>query len=186
MRQIDRWLLLLAVSVLLFPIILGSWGCSEGSGSSASTTNAALDSPGTEKTVSLDFSLPTVEGDRVDLSQFDGKVRVIDFWATWCPPCRVVIPHLNEMERKYGDQGFAVVGISVDENPKMLAAFYEEQPFEYTSLLTSDEAEQAFGGVIGLPSTFVLDREGHIYSSYVGLADPETLEEDVKKLLARE
>ena len=120
----------------------------------------------------------------MDLAKFEGSIRVVDFWATWCPPCREEIPHLNRLHRKYKDQGVNFVGISVDENPKALAAFDHELHIEYASLMTSPKVEEAFGGVAGLPSTFVLDRQGRVYKTYVGEIEPETLEGDIQALLA--
>jgi len=181
-KNTDRSFVFLALGLLGALGILLSKGCSGASGPAAS---ASIASRGSDNNVKLDFSLPAADGTRVDLKKFDGQVRVVDFWATWCPPCRLAIPHLNELQRKYKDRGVAVLGISVDENPKAVAAFdRREVHIEYASLLTSDAAEEAFGGVVGLPSTFVLDRQGRIYKSYVGFTAPETLEDDVQAVLA--
>jgi len=136
------------------------------------------------KRITLDFSLPQVDGKPVDLKQFDGTVRIVDFWATWCPPCREAIPSLNELYRKYKDKGVSIVGISVDENPKVVRAFDGEMHIEYHSLMTNKKAEEAFGGIVGLPTTFVLDRQGRIYRSYVGEVEKSTLEDDLRALLA--
>jgi len=135
--------------------------------------------------VNLDFSLQKASGDgSVDLKQFEGTIRVVDFWATWCPPCRMAIPGLNELYRKYKDQGVSVVGISVDENPKSLVGFDREAHIEYASLLTSEQAEKAFGGIVGLPTTFVVDRQGKVFKSYIGEVDRDDLEADIQALLA--
>jgi thiol-disulfide isomerase/thioredoxin len=147
---------------------------------------APADNAGDEaQLVKLDFSLPKATGDgSVDLKQFDGTIRVVDFWATWCPPCRMAIPGLNQLYRKYKDQGVSVVGISVDENPKALVGFDKEAHIEYASLLTSEQAEEAFGGIVGLPTTFVVDRQGKVFKSYVGEVDRDELEADIQALLA--
>jgi len=120
----------------------------------------------------------------MDLKQFEGTIRVVDFWATWCPPCRMAIPGLNELYRKYKDQGVSVIGISVDENPKALVGFDREAHIEYASLLTSEQAEKAFGDIVGLPTTFVVDRQGKVYKSYVGEVPRDELEADIQTLLA--
>jgi thiol-disulfide isomerase/thioredoxin len=97
----------------------------QGAGSTAAASASS-------QTVSLDFSLPqALGGDKVDLKKYEGTIRVVDFWATWCPPCRMAIPWLNDLHRKYKDQGVTVVGISVDENPKALAGFDKETHIEY-------------------------------------------------------
>jgi len=135
--------------------------------------------------VHLDFSLPKATGGgSLDLKQFEGTIRVVDFWATWCPPCRMAIPGLNELYRKYKDQGVSVIGISVDENPKALVGFDREAHIEYASLLTSEQAEKAFGDIVGLPTTFVVDRQGKVYKSYVGEVPRDELEADIQTLLA--
>lgn len=171
---------LLLVSVLFLGLALAPLGCSGGGpGMSASAPSPAGDKP-----VDLSFKLNAVDGNPVDLASFDGKIRVVDFWATWCPPCREAIPHLNELQKEYRERGVAVIGISVDENPKLVSTFNRETPMRYSSLLSSEQAEKAFGGIVGLPSTFVLDREGRIYKSYVGSVDPRMLDQDVQTLLA--
>ena len=171
--------LLLSLSILLS---LAAVGCSGGAPTPSAGAAAVSSAP--VKDVRLEFSLPTPDGGSVDLRKFDGSIRVVDFWATWCPPCREAIPHLNELYRKYRDQGVSIVGISVDESPRALAAFGQEVHIEYASLMTSEEAEEAFGGVAGLPSTFILDREGRLVRSYVGPVEMETLEGDIQALLA--
>jgi cytochrome c biogenesis protein CcmG/thiol:disulfide interchange protein DsbE len=178
--------LLLAATLLL----LGQ-ACSSGSGTSAGSAAKKPDSGSTaaastsSQTVSLDFSLQqALGGGDVELKQYEGTIRVVDFWATWCPPCRMAIPWLNDLHRKYKDQGVTVVGISVDENPKALAGFDKETHIEYVSLLSSEQAEKAFGSIVGLPTTFVLDRKGAIYKSYVGETDRDELESDIQALLA--
>ena len=175
-----------AAGRLLLPLALfvslAAAGCSGGASAPSAGIPAAASAP--SKEVKLDFSLPTPDGGSVDLKQFDGSVRVVDFWATWCPPCREAIPHLNELHRKYRDQGVSVIGISVDENPREIAAFDRKVHIEYPSLMTSTQAEEAFGGIAGLPSTFILDRQGRLTRSYVGPVEASTLEKDIQALLA--
>ena len=167
---------------LAFLLSLAAAGCS--GGASAPAAGVPADASAPAKEVKLDFSLPTPDGGSVDLGQFDGSVRVVDFWATWCPPCREAIPHLNELHRKYGDRGVSILGVSVDENPKEIAAFDRKVHIEYPSLMTSTQVEEAFGGIAGLPSTFILDRQGRLARTYVGPVESATLEKDIQELLA--
>ena len=176
---------------LLAALPLLGWGCSSGTSKAdgskqAASTDSASDSSGSDaQVVHLDFSLPKASGDgNMDLKQFEGTIRVVDFWATWCPPCREAIPLLNELHRKYKDQGVSVVGISVDENPKALVGFDHEAHIEYASVLTSEQAEKAFGGIVGLPTTFVVDRQGKVVKSYLGEVPRDELEADIQTLLA--
>jgi thiol-disulfide isomerase/thioredoxin len=163
-------------------VLVLSVRCSGGAAAPAAGGEGGLSALPQE--VRLEFSLPTPGGESVDLARLDGSIRVVDFWATWCPPCREGIPLLNKLHRKYKDRGVNIVGISVDENPKALTAFTREVPIEYASLMTSSQAEEAFGGIVGLPSTFVLDRHGRVVNRYVGEIEPETLEKDIQALLA--
>ena len=195
MNTLRRAPLLLILPVLLLATVpLLGWGCSSGSSTAGGTKQASASGTGSTAPadssghdaplVNLDFSLPKASGDgSVDLKQFDGTIRVVDFWATWCPPCRMAIPGLNQLYRKYKDQGVSVVGISVDENPKALAGFDKEAHIEYASLLTSEQAEKAFGGILGLPTTFVVDKQGRVFKSYVGEVDRDELEADIQALL---
>jgi len=170
--------LFISLALLALVAALGASGCSGGA------TAPSRPAPASLKEIRLNFSLPTPGGASVDLKKFDGSIRIVDFWATWCPPCRESIPSLNALHRKYKEKGVNILGISVDENPKVLAAFDQETHIEYTSLMSSRNAEEAFGGVAGLPTTFVLDRQGRIFQSYVGPVEPETLEGDIRSLLA--
>ena len=180
-----RWMVpILAVGVALAAACSGASGPGAGAPVSKASSTSGAGNGEPARSVKLDFSLAAVDGRSVDLKQFDGTVRVVDFWATWCPPCREAIPHLNQLHQKFKDRGVTVMGISVDENPKVLAGFSRETPIEYTSLMTSEKAEAAFGGIVGLPTTFVLDREGKVYRTYVGEVDMPALEKDVETLIS--
>jgi len=196
MRFFRRFPVLSYPSILfLAALVPACLGCSSGTSTSAGSKEAsppekvsAVFAPkdGEEsQVVRLDFALPNaLGGGNVDLGRFDGTIRVVDFWATWCPPCRTAIPWLNKLHRTYKDRGVSIVGVSVDENPKALAGFDQEVHIEYASLLSSEQAEKAFGGIFGLPTTFVLDRQGKVYRSYVGEVDHDELEADIQALLA--
>jgi len=192
-RRSAHWPALLIALLAALPLL--GWGCSSGTSKTngskqaapadSASTAPADGSGGDAQVVHLDFSLPKATGGgSMDLKQFEGTIRVVDFWATWCPPCRMAIPGLNELYRKYKDQGVSVIGISVDENPKALVGFDREAHIEYASLLTSEQAEKAFGDIVGLPTTFVVDRQGKVYKSYVGEVPRDELEADIQTLLA--
>ncbi|MGD2064334.1 MAG: TlpA disulfide reductase family protein [Nitrospirota bacterium] len=130
------------------------------------------------------FSLSDLAGNRVELDQFKGKVLVIDFWATWCPPCREAIPELIAMKKKYGPQGFDIVGISMDENPaRVVPPFVEHYGINYPVVAANAEVASAFGGIYGLPTTFVVDRHGNIAQRYIGYVDAKVIARDVEALL---
>ena len=145
--------------------------------------NAAIDSTGTA-IPAPSFSLPDLAGNRVELAQFKGKVLVIDFWATWCPPCREAIPELVAMKKKYGPQGFDIVGISMDENPaRVVPPFVEHYGINYPIVMGDDQVSSAFGGIYGLPTTFIVDRQGNIAQRYIGYVDLKVIEKEIEGLL---
>jgi len=131
-----------------------------------------------------DFSLPNIDGGRISLSDYKGKVLMVDFWATWCGPCRVEIPEFVELQNRYRSEGFAIVGISQDDSPEPVRQFYKEFRMNYPVAMANDEVDQLFGGVIGLPTTFLIGRDGRIYAKHTGTTDIAVFEEEVRTLLA--
>jgi len=130
------------------------------------------------------FSLLDLEGKRVELAQFKGQVLVIDFWATWCPPCRDAIPELIAMKKKYGPRGFDIVGISMDENPaRVVPPFIEHYGINYPVVMADAQVPSDFGGIYGLPTTFIVDRNGNIAQRYIGYVDLKVIEKEIEGLL---
>lgn len=130
------------------------------------------------------WKLKDLNGNEVSSSDFKGKVVMIDFWATWCPPCRMMIPGMVELQEKYKDQGLVIVGVSLDEQgPSVVKSFNKEFQVNYTSLMGTEEVVRAFGGVQGIPTSFLIDREGRIVSRHVGYVSKEKLEAEIKPLL---
>ena len=132
-----------------------------------------------------EFTLKTAkDGKTVKLSDFKGKVRIVDFWATWCPPCRGEIPHFVALQKKYQKKGLEVIGLSVDrDGPEVVNKFAKEQGINYTSLMADDTVMSAYGGIRGIPTTFVIDREGNIVKKYVGGTEEAEFEKVIKDLL---
>ena len=114
-------------------------------------------------------------GKTIKLSDFKGKVLVIDFWATWCPPCRAEIPHFIAMNNALKKKGVQIIGISVDSNGNQaVVPFMKAHHMNYPVLLANDQVISDFGGIRGIPTTFIVDRHGHIVQKFVGLpADTE-------------
>ena len=132
-----------------------------------------------------DFSLKDLEGKVVGLSSFSGKVVILDFWATWCPPCRQEIPHFINLYQQYRAQGLEIVGIALDQGGKpAVEPFVQESGINYTILFPNDRVERDYGNIRAIPTTFVLDRKGIIRKKYIGFTQKEVFEEDVKALLA--
>ncbi|MBT5872975.1 MAG: TlpA family protein disulfide reductase [Candidatus Latescibacteria bacterium] len=136
--------------------------------------------------VAPDFALPDLENKTVKLSDFEGQVRIIDFWATWCPPCRKEIPHFQALHEQYGEDGLTIIGVSLDQNgAEAVIPFGEKMKMTYTSVIGNPDVAQAYGGIQYIPTTFIVDKSGHIYRKYVGYTDMATLENDVKTLMAQ-
>ncbi len=131
-----------------------------------------------------DFELPDVNGKKVRLSDFKGKIIILDFWATWCPPCRAEIPGFVELYKKYKDKGVEIIGISLDEGGvKDVVPFMKEFGINYHVLIGNYKVTQDYGGIRGIPTTFVIDRKGNIRAKYVGYRPKEVFERDIITLL---
>ena len=130
------------------------------------------------------WTLRDVDGREVKATDFKGKVVVIDFWATWCPPCRKEIPDYIALQKKYADRGLVILGFSMDEAPAAdVKAFGVKMKVNYPLLMADGAVAEAFGGVEGLPTAFVIDREGNIRHRKVGLSDPAAYEKLIASLL---
>lgn len=136
-----------------------------------------------DRPVAPAFSLAGLNEQKVELSSFKGKVVLVDFWATWCTPCREEIPQFVEWQKKYGDQGLQVIGISMDDGPKPVREFYQEFKLNYPVAMGDEKVAESYGGVLGLPINFLVDRDGRIQAKYTGMTDLKALEENIKKQL---
>jgi thiol-disulfide isomerase/thioredoxin len=123
-------------------------------------------------------------GRNMTLADFRGRTVLLNVWATWCPPCREAIPELIAMKKKYGPRGFDIVGISMDENPaRVVPPFVEHYGINYLVVVANAEVSSAFGGIYGLPTTFIVDRNGNIAQRYIGYVDAKVIARDVEALL---
>ena len=170
---------------LLLALLWTACGVPPGNRRDTASSGASSDDGTTGSRVVPDFALEDVHGKLVRLSDTAGKVRLIDFWATWCPPCREAIPGFKELYRTYGDKGFMILAISMDgeEAKKILPPFVERYKIPYTNIIGNDDVAQAFGGVVGLPTTFLVDREGRIVETFVGGVPKEVFEKKIRELL---
>ncbi len=131
------------------------------------------------------FSLPTItDGTIIDSKQLRGKVVLINFWATWCPPCRKEIPYLKRLQTEFGDKGLVVLGISIDQGGgRVVKKFIKKSKINYPVMLANQSVLRQFGGVRGVPTSFLLDKTGRKYKSYLGYAAYQILRNDIAKLL---
>ncbi len=131
-----------------------------------------------------EFSLVSLSGDRLNLQDYRGKVVLLDFWATWCGPCRIEIPGFVRLQEKYGAQGLVIIGVSMDDGPQPVRQFYKEFRMNYPVAMGSDKLGELYGGILGLPTSFLIGRDGRIYAKHVGLTDEAVFESEIKELLA--
>jgi len=133
-----------------------------------------------------EFTLPDLEGNQIELSSMKGKVLILDFWATWCPPCKEEVPHLVSLQSKYRDQGLQIVGLSLDkEGASKVKPFADEHDVNYTMLIANDETAKSYGGVSMIPTTFLVDRNGVVVKRFIGYTTPEAFEEAILPLLGQ-
>ena len=140
--------------------------------------------PPEDARVAPEFELKDVEGNLYLSSSAKGTVRLVDFWATWCAPCRQEIPMFKELNATYGPRGFTLVGIAMDdEGVEKVKPYVDEMKIPYLTLIGNEGVVDAFGGVVGFPTKFLIDREGRIVDSWVGEVPRAILEKKIESLL---
>lgn len=141
--------------------------------------------PATAKPANLNFTLKNLDNVDVKLSSFKGKVILLDFWATWCGPCKIEIPWFVDLQTRYGKRGLQVLGISVDDKLAPLKSYAAQYKMSYPVLqgLGHDDVLEAFGPMIGLPTTLVISPDGKICATHTGLSSRESFETQIKGLL---
>lgn len=131
-----------------------------------------------------DWELKDLEGKSIKLSDVKGKVVLLNFWATWCPPCRKEIPALIALQSKYRDQGLVVIGISLDEGgASTVKPFATRMKINYPVVIGDEKTAAAYGGIQAIPTTFYIDREGNVAGQHQGDADQATFDATIKPLL---
>jgi peroxiredoxin len=139
--------------------------------------------PAAVHSVAPDFSLRDLNNQTLELANYRGKVVLLDFWATWCTPCRGEIPHFVEFQNNYREQGLQVIGISMDDDAKPVREFYQEFKMNYPVALGNEKVAEAYGGVLGLPITFLIGRDGQVAAKYVGEVEMPVLQQEIETLL---
>jgi len=141
-----------------------------------------------------EFTLEDLNGKKLSLSNYKGKALLINFWATWCAPCKIETPWLVELRNQYAAQGFEILGISMDDidrdapeklsgEKKEIARFVQQQQMPYPVLIDGDSISKPYGGLDDLPTSFFIDRNGTVVSAQLGLTSKDEIEAKVKKAL---
>jgi peroxiredoxin len=168
------------VSLAVVGLLFLSAGCS----STPKTVRAASLKPSKERKKAPDFALKDANGQTVHLSDYRGKVVLLDFWATWCGPCKIEIPWFQEFERQNKDKGFAVIGVAMDEDGwEAVKPFAQQRGINYRLLLGNDSVADLYGGLEALPTTLLIDRDGYIAAVHVGLSGKSEFEDGIQELL---
>jgi len=140
--------------------------------------------PAKDRRSAPDFTLKDATGANVQLAGLKGKVVLLNFWATWCGPCKVEIPWFIEFQQTYKDRDFRVVGVSMDDDGwASVKQYVTEKKINYQVVIGTDKLAQIYGGVESLPTTFVIDRDGRIASTHVGLVSKKKYEDEIQGLL---
>lgn len=153
--------------------------------SCSSTSVKAAVKPEKERKGAPEFSLKDSDGKTVHIADYKGKVVLLDFWATWCSPCKIEIPWFMEFEQQFKSRGFAVLGVSMDEDGwSAVKPYLQDMKVNYRVVMGNDEVGQLYGGVDSLPTTFLIDRQGKIASIHIGLSQgKEEFKNDIANLL---
>jgi len=130
------------------------------------------------------FELKDASGNIAKLADYKGKVVLLNFWATWCSPCKAEMPWFEEFDKKFNDRGFAVLGVSVDEDGwKAVNPYVKEKGFHYRMLLGDEAVSTLYGGVDSLPTTFMIDKDGKIAALHTGLVAKAVYQKQIEELL---
>ncbi len=132
-----------------------------------------------------DFSLASLDGKTLTLSDYRGKAVLLNFWATWCEPCKIEMPWFVELQRQYGPQGLQVLGVAMDDtDPKDIADFAKKMGVNYPIVVGKEAVGDQYGGIPYLPSTFYITRDGKVMDRVYGLVSRSEIEGDIKRALA--
>ena len=183
----SRWIVAAAsacaVALLTVPLLLnGARGAGARGGealvSSHGGTCAASEGP-----AKMNFTLKDHNGAAVKLADYKGKVVLLNFWATWCGPCKMEIPGFIQLQDAYRDKGFVILGVAVEDTPEAVRAFSADAKMNYPLAMVQDDLEDAYGPIYGLPMSYFIARDGSICKKHLGPITKEQAEQEIKSLL---
>jgi len=187
MVETDMWRLdmnrIKIIYGLLIAVVLSLAACNgnrEGQAMAAEKSTAS-----SEYNSQYNFTTQLLGGGDVRLQDFKGKVIIVDLWDTWCPPCRMEIPHFIELHSEYQDKGFVMLGLAFGQEGQMaVEKFIEDNGINYINGFVTQDVILKLGQPQGIPTTFVFDQNGDLYKKYVGYRDKSVFEADINALLA--
>lgn len=173
---------------VLAVVAIAAFDSCSGSGSSSEASRAkqaASEKQSSGRKAAPDFTLTDANGQSVKLSDYRGKVVLLDFWATWCGPCQIEIPWFMDFQKEYKSKGLEVVGVSMDEDGwQAVKPYIAEKKINYRILLGNDTVSELYGGLDALPTTFLIDRNGKFaFNAHVGLASKNEFLSEIQSLL---
>jgi peroxiredoxin len=143
-----------------------------------------LKAVGKNGAVAPDFALKSLDGKQVRLSDFRGKAVLLNFWATWCAPCKIEMPWFVDLQKQYASQGLQVLGVAMDDSgEETISKFAQQMGVNYPVLIGKEAVGDAYGGVEFLPTTFIIDRQGKVVDRVFGLVGRSEFEDNIKKAL---
>jgi thiol-disulfide isomerase/thioredoxin len=175
-----RYLLLIGVMVIL----AGGVVCPQGQDAKPDAKEKVNGPPIGSEAPDFDLRLLGGKGKTMQLSSLKGKAVIVNFWATWCEPCKIEMPWLVELQKKYGPQGLQIVGVAVDDSEdKTISDFAHKMGVNYPVVVGTEKVADQYGGVEGLPTNFFLDRSGKVVDRVLGLVSESVIEDAIKKSL---
>ena len=176
----DPWVLLMVALVISILLV---FGIEKARHSTVPTTPAGK----LQGQPAPDFALQSLDGKTMKLSDFRGKAVLLNFWATWCEPCKIEMPWFVDLNKKYGSQGLVVLGVAMDDaSPSEISSFAQKLGVNYPVLIGKEAVGAQYGGIEYLPSTFYISRDGKILDHVFGLVSRSEIESDIQKALGHE
>lgn len=167
-------------------VVTQSLGIGGGESSAKTTNTSPIPTNPADRPVAPAWTAIDLNGKPLSSDSLRGSVYLIDFWATWCGPCVRMVPDLVELERRYRDQGFTIVGVSLDQDgPEVVRSFNERFQVSYPVVMADAAILQAFGDIDMIPTSFLIDREGRIVSRHVGAVPQSELDTEIRSLIFR-